>query len=229
MRLLGALAAFTFATLNLTAAQAAPRVEVTGVITGGNGCPQGTAQVVMAPDGSAFTVLYDAMNLHVDPSNPNGILDCQVHINIKKPLMMGFFVESADFRGFVALDPGMVAEQQVSLASGATSDIRRMTSDFGVQRWAGPVADNYTITTVRPRTGLDILNCVPPREKTRIVVTSRISIRPGTAAGNGQVAVDSTDGRLAQHYRLRWQNCANDIGNAIGGIIDLIGGGRRPR
>jgi hypothetical protein len=194
-------------------------VQVTGVISGGAGCPQGTVQVVMAPDGSSFTVLYDQLQLQASPSQPIGAMDCTVTINLRKPLLMGFGIESVDFRGFVGLDRGVAAEQRVSVTSGAVKGIREISTEFSTQTWRGPLRQNYTMTTVRPLQGLEILNCLPPRENTKIVIKSRLRMQVQHGHGEGLLTVDSTDGKMAQKYHLRWQNCANDIGNVIGGIL----------
>lgn len=202
----------------------ASSVEIKEVSLSGSGCPDGSVQVVLAPDASAFTVLYDRFQLQVTPGNPKGEMKCEVQIKLKKPRLQGFAIESADFRGFVWLDHGMTAEQTVSVGAGAIKEIRQLTSEFGSQKWNGPISENYILSTVRPINGPKLLNCLPAKDETKIIVKSKIKIEPRHSAGIGQMSVDTADGRVSQTYRLRWDNCARRIGGAIGGILGALSG-----
>lgn len=213
----------------LATESAEAQLQMTGVISGGSGCPQGTVNVAMAPDGSSFSVLYDRLGTQVGPGVRVGAADCRVEIKIRKPLMLGFQIESADFRGFVALDPGVAAEQRVSVAAGAIRQIRDATADFGHQRWVGPVQQPFTLTAVRPGR-LDILACAPPRENISIVIKTQIRMQQArNPNGQGLLTVDSADGKVMQRYKLRYQNCARTIGSVIGGILGGIGGRPPPK
>ncbi len=203
------------------------QVSVTGLQNSGTACPEGSVQVQIAPDGSSFTVLYDRMVLSANPGSPNVRANCQVTVNIRKPLMMGFSIDSADFRGFISLEAGMIAEQKVSVSTAPVKELRDISAEFGMQTFRGPIQQDYILSTVRPIKGSDLLNCAPPRENTKIVIKTDLRIRPASQNGFGEFTVDSVDGKVKQTYRLRKQDCAKQIGNAIGGLIDFFS--RLPR
>jgi len=203
------------------------QIQVTGLKTSGEACPEGSVQVQVAPDGSSFTVLDDRLVLSSTPGSPNARTQCQVTVNIRKPLMMGFTIESADFRGFIALDPGMIAEQKVSISTAPVKELQKISAEFGQQVFRGPIQQDYILSTVRPIKGSDILNCVPPRENTKIVINTDLRIRVGSQNGFGEFTVDSVDGKVRQTYRLKKQDCAQQLGNALGTLIDLFGKKRK--
>lgn len=198
------------------------QISVTGLQTSGAACPEGSVQVQIAPDGSAFTVIYDRLVLSANPGSPNARTNCQVTVNIRKPLMMGFTIDSADFRGFISLEAGMIAEQKVSVSTAPVKELQNLSAEFGMQIFRGPVQKDYILSTVRPVKGSEILNCAPPRENTKIVIKTDLRIRPGSQNGFGEFTVDSVDGKVKQTYRLRKQDCAKQIGNIIGGLLDLL-------
>lgn len=185
----------------------AQMVQIRSVEYSGSGCPQGSVQVQFSPDGSSFTVLYDRFDLRVGADIAEGMQNCSIRVKVKKPLLAAFRVESADFRGFVHLDPGVTAEQKVSVAVGPIKELRRITSEFGYQRWQGPIAQNFLLTTVRPLNTPPVLDCVPPRENTEMIIESKIRVGRGGGSRFGQLTVDSADGRMVQRYNLKWQNC----------------------
>lgn len=194
-------------------------VEITGLSIGGNGCPQNSVDVVLAPDAKSFTVLYDQFYVEVAPGRSKQSAKCQVELDFKKPRAMGFTIEAVDFRGFVHLEPGATAEQKVSAGISASSRIRQATSDFGYQRWSGPVSENFILSTVRPFKTPEILNCLPAKKSTTLVLKSELKINQRHPASSGLLTVDSTDGRMAQRYHMRWVNCAKAIGGIIGGLF----------
>ena len=197
----------------------AQQLQLQSVEYAGTGCPQGSVTAQLAPDGSALTVLYDRFDLRVGADTTQGMQDCKIVLRLKKPLLAGFRIESADFRGFIYLDPGVVADQQVRVGSGSIKELRQITTEFGYQRWQGPVNQNFNLTTVRPLKTPPILDCIPPRENTQIVIESKI--RVGQAGGSriGQLTVDSVDGRIVQRYNLKWVNCLKQGKDLIGGLI----------
>lgn len=207
-----------------TAFNALARIQFLGAISRGAGCPEGSVSVQWAADGSSFTVLYDRLLLEVGAGRgPQGRTSCEVEMILKKHRLQGFAVEAVDLRGFVQLDPGVRAQQSVSVSSGSTQELRRVSTDFTSQQWQGPIADTYTLSTVRPARRPDILNCVPFRENTRLVLRTQMMIQNAQAGRTGMMAVDSSDGRVMQRYHVRWQNCAETTKDLIEDLIGRFG------
>ncbi len=173
----------------------------------GSGCPQGQVSVTMTPNGSAFSILYDAFDLRVDKNITVARASCRVVLHVKKPRKTGFRIENAEFRGFVALDAGVSASQNVKVMVGPNQGHQKLSAEFGSQIWQGPIAENYNLSAVRPvNKKPPVLDCVPPKENTDIVIDSQIQV---TSAGGefGQLTVDSVDGVLVQKFNVTWVNC----------------------
>jgi len=215
---------FAFVFIWSFGAIAAP-IRYIGFSNGGPGCPQGSVQVVMSPDGGSFTVIYDRLNLRIVPGQASAATECEVDISLNKPPLLGLKVMSADFRGFVGLTPGVWAEQKVSVAAGLVKEFRRVSADFGQQSWVGPTQQNFNLSTVHVRNPTDILSCLPPNKKTHVIIKTKLKVyQQNGLGGEGLLAVDSTDGRFTQHFNIAWVDCIQSIGGLLDG---LFGGGRR--
>lgn len=194
--------------LTLLASTAFSQISLTGFEYGGSGCPQGHVSVVMTPGGSAFSVLYDSFNLSVDQGVLAAQGDCAITLHVQKPKKLGFQIEDADFRGFVALDTGVTATQKVQLMVGPNHGHQQLSAEFGAQVWQGPMSDNYALHAVRPTSKRPaVLDCVPPKENTDILINSQISLANTGVGKFGQLTVDSVDGVLVQKFSLKVINC----------------------
>lgn len=209
--------------LIVSASAAQARIQMQGYQSRGAGCPEGSVQVMWAPDYSSFTILYDRLLLEAGRGRgASGQINCEVEMHLQKHRLQGFAVEAVDFRGFVQLDPGVRAQQTVKVSSGSTKELRAISTDFGMQRWQGPANQNYTLSTVRPPRRPEILNCIPYRENTRLVVQTKLEISNAGGGRGGMMAVDSGDGRVMQRYHVRWQNCVETTKDLIEDIIGAI-------
>ncbi len=184
------------------------QVTLTGVEYQGSGCPQGHVSVTLSPNGSAFSVLYDSFNLTVGDNIAQAQANCSITLHLRKPKKLGFRVDNADFRGFVALDPGVTATQKVQVMAGPNHGHQQLSAEFGTQVWNGPMADNYILRAVRPTNNRPpVLDCVPPKENTDIVINSQVNLAGGSNDRFGQFTVDSVDGLIVQKFALTWIDC----------------------
>jgi hypothetical protein len=184
------------------------QVTLTGVEYQGSGCPQGHVSVTLSPDGSAFSVLYDSFNLNVGDNVAQAQSTCSIVLHLNKPRKLGFRVDAADFRGFVGLDPDVTAAQKVQVMSGPNHGHQQLSAEFGTQVWKGPLTENYVLRAVRPVNNKPpVLDCVPPKENTDIVINFQVQIVGGNASHFGQVTVDSVDGLIVQKFSLSWIDC----------------------
>ncbi len=190
------------------------QVQLISTEFAGSGCPTGSVRAVLAPDGSAFSVLYDQFSIDVGPQVATARKNCTVILHLKKPKRVGFRVDGADFRGFVGLDPGVVASQNVKVMSGPNPGHRMLSAEFGNQTWQGPINEVVSVRAVRPTNNKPpVLDCVPPKENTDIVIESAIQLSGGASDKYGQVFVDSADGLLLQKFSLTWINCSPGNGH----------------
>ncbi|CAN5497613.1 hypothetical protein BH10BDE1_BH10BDE1_23920 [soil metagenome] len=185
-------------------------VGLDSVTYGGDGCPQGTVTAILSPDASELTVLFDAFQTRVGADLTSARASCEVKLNIRKPRLWSYKIESVDFRGFVHLDAGVRAEQKVDFQNGPA--MAGFNKSFGYQRFAGPVSQNYILSTIHPLNGPDLLSCLPAKKNVELKIRSSIELKGGGGAQGGMMTVDSVDGRVIQKYRLSWISCLKEFG-----------------
>lgn len=179
--------------------------EIIGMKLQGEGCPEGSVHMTLAPDASAFTVLYDQFVLTANGTRPQEEINCRVVAEIKKPRDMGVSVEGVDFRGFIALDAGVKGAQVVKVVAGQHGGKHGREVDMGHERWVGPVTENF-IVRANPTARTGEINCVES-DKTKLIVVSRVRIKNAGPGKTGTITVDSADGLLMQRYLLSWKEC----------------------
>ncbi|MEM7553890.1 MAG: DUF4360 domain-containing protein [Cyanobacteria bacterium P01_A01_bin.84] len=95
------LATATLMAASIGPALAAPKVEIVGAGYGGNGCPEGSANVTVSPDGQELSILFD--KFIADASKPrDSRKSCNLSIPIKVPQGYQVSLYDADYRGYVS-------------------------------------------------------------------------------------------------------------------------------
>lgn len=190
-----------------TQANATPSGGVSIISTSlvGDGCPGGTARVELAPDASAFSVLYDQFIVQAGGPTPVSVKNCRIVVELQKPHDEMFQIDGVDFRGFIQLDQGVRARQAVRTKSAGGGGMSGHDRDFGVEHWVGPITENYLIST-SPRFTGGAVDC-KENNRARIVIASQAAVRNAKNDRSGLLQVDSADGRLEQRYRLSWTKC----------------------
>jgi Domain of unknown function (DUF4360) len=186
------------------------QVEIIGTNFSGSGCPQGSARFVVAPDLTSFTILYDQFQVLMAPgSGPIAESQCRAEIEFKKPQNLIFEIENVDLRGFVQLEANMFGAQMVKAVTGIHRGRQGRTRDFAFERWMGPISKNYTLSTLPASSDQGQSNCLAS-PTSKIIIGSRIRIRSqqrGNGGGQGQISVDSADGKMVQKFNVKWRQC----------------------
>jgi hypothetical protein len=185
-------------------------IGLDSITYGGDGCPQGSLSAVLSPDASEITIFFDAFQTRVGADLTTARAACEVKLNIRKPKLWSYKIESVDFRGFVFLDRGVRAEQKVDFQNGPA--MAGFNKSFGYQRFSGPINQNYTLSTIKPLNGPDLLSCLPAKKNVELKIRSSIELKGGGGAQGGMMTVDSVDGRVIQKYRLSWISCLKELG-----------------
>ena len=82
-------------------AQPVPKVEILGAGYGGNGCPEGSANVTVSPDGQELSILFDQFIAEGNKARESR-KSCNLTIPIKVPQGFQISLYDADYRGYVA-------------------------------------------------------------------------------------------------------------------------------
>lgn len=173
----------------------------------GDGCPANTVQVIMAPDNSSFSVLYDAFTMEAggSTSQSTDTKSCTLKFEIDIPKGKYVDIKAADFRGFASLAKGVVVEQTVRHQVGFN---KLANSGLGFQLLVGPTEGDYVVTSSKPTTKISkLLACLPLKDETQIILKTRIKMTGASNNRPGLMTVDTTDGRIEHKFYLNLKSC----------------------
>ncbi len=182
-------------------------VRVTGVTYQGSGCPQGSVTPVFSPENSQFSLLYSAFTLNVGGATmqTTDTMGCEVLINLRVPFGYTVNVDSADFRGFISLDGGVIAQHSVEHQINSN---KLASYGFGTQLFAGPTQQNYLVQSQKPNIKLSkLLACLPLKQNITLKVRTHVKMTGADGPHLGLLTVDSADGRIEQKYALSLRRC----------------------
>ncbi len=151
----------------------------------GSGCPPGTAAVVLSPNGSEISVLFDQFSLQQDATVNRSVATCDIEVPMT--VTPGYLVETTyvDYRGFANI-PNRNA---VTLYTTGFSNTNRMSPRFSAQSMVvGPIQDSVYF---RQR----VAQTMPGNRKCPATQSLRLNIRAqmnGRMFG-GEFTLDTAD------------------------------------
>ena len=169
----------------------------------GSGCREGTAEVAVAPDNTAFTVTYSEYLAQVGPGAPPTAFrkNCQLNLRVHVPNGFTYAIVQADYRGFAFLQPGAWGQERANHYFQGMPQTSQRTHQFG-----GPFNDNWQATD---RTEYADLVWAPCGEKRNFNINTELRVNAGTSnpQATSFMAMDSTDASVNTLYHLAWQAC----------------------
>lgn len=195
---------FLAAAFAVNSAQALPpgTVRISSLRSQGN-CPQGTVSAAISENGAALSVLYDNYGINVPPGVQWGFAQCLVELVVRRPADHELVVESADFHGFVSLDPGAHVQYNVNVGAGADTVSAVPLPNMLTFTWSGPVQKDFVVTNQPLHVSA---NC-SPRAKDVIAISSNMMLTKHNVQANAMLMADSVDSRLKQRFKLKWRKC----------------------
>lgn len=189
-------AAIPLASLNVRAAGL--RIGVPGY--GGTGCPGGSASVVVSPDETALSVLFDSYV--AEAGRPTGrTIDrksCNLTIPVHVPQGYSVAIFHVDYRGFNAVPAGgqsrFNAEYFWAGSRGPTM----------VQTWNGPLNQNYILSNDLLARSLVWAPC---GASVNLRINSSLMARTNGSGDQTMSSVDSADLTSGLIYHLQWRRC----------------------
>ncbi len=181
------------ATATVMAASVAPalaqKVEIVGAGYGGTGCPDGTADVQVSPDGQELSILFDEYIANAAGKPKERRKTCNLTIPIKVPAGFQVSVYDFDYRGYVGPRTTASLRAEYFFAGQRGPRVRRTIR--GEQDYS-----------VRDRIGTAVWSACGDSVNMRV----NTSIR---ARGKDIATVDSVDvsHKLKWIYRLRYRSC----------------------
>ncbi|MGW4562466.1 DUF4360 domain-containing protein [Streptomyces sp. NPDC004561] len=169
----------------------------------GSGCPQGTAAVAVSPDNTAFTVTYSSYLAQVGGnSDPTAFRkNCQLNLVVHVPQGFTYAIASADYRGFLSLQPGATATQKASYYFQGSPNTVPRTHPF-----SGSYNDDWQATDSTDWAQLVWSPCGVLRN---FNINTELRVSAGTSAPDkvSFMTMDSTDGDISTVYHLAWKQC----------------------
>jgi hypothetical protein len=179
---------------------AAPQgAKIASVIANGSGCPAGTWEAELAPDGVSLAVHFRAYSASVTPGQSVAVASCIVAIDLIPPAGYEYAVNSFVYTGFVDLDSaGMRATQTAKYYfSGNPLPAKELRTDMN-----GPYDSAYVFTDRVDARDLVWSSCAVSR---RLQSQSRLIVQNNARHdGTGGALINS---ELVFRYGLSWRRC----------------------
>jgi hypothetical protein len=169
----------------------------------GSGCPAGTVAANLAPDLTAFTLLFDSYVAEIGPGLPLSLSrkNCQILIDLDFPQGWSYSIFDVDYRGFVNIPGGMSGIQQSNYNFQGQIYTARLATTL-----RGPNNGDYQI---RDSLGLDALVWSPCGAQRALIINSSIRLvnNSGNFNAQGVITTDSINGKVTHIYGLQWRRC----------------------
>lgn len=238
IRLLLAFFFIVIANVNVEAQEIPPFANITSVEYRGTGCDAESARVVMTPDLSYLSVLYDRFSVEVGTGTMNPTVNverknCVIIVKFDLPAGWSLQFDEVEYRGFVSLaNANSMAHQMISVETMAGKG-----RNFQENIMQGPrmgnfvtVYKNSVINGVgseklqkinqrpdrpgrpeRVRSG-DLFDCSDRTQQGVLRIRSRIAVKNAGDSSNSLVkmVVDSTDASFNQKLKINWNRCASE-------------------
>jgi len=176
-------------------------VFIESITYGGTGCPQGTVEESISDDRETFTLIYDQFVASKGPGVPitESRKNCELSIALHVPQGFSYSIVNLENRGYVQLDANMTSTAQSAFHfAGRTKSV-----DFKLD-FVGPVAKDYmTLNRVKVRD--HVWSSCNATEA--LIINTQVLIEGGGANSQGQMTVDSTDGKIEHKFGIMWKRC----------------------
>ncbi len=185
-------------------AQAAPNVsgvKISSTAYGGNGCPSGSASVVISPDKTSVSFLFDEYIAEAGGQGQRTFdrKKCDIALGLKIPRGISVSLVDADYRGFHDLPRGATATfTRDYFFAGKTGPSLKKT-------WRGARSDDFKVTD-----NLAVMAKVWSKCGTDVILRSKSAATVKTKRGHeALMMVDSIDlkSKTLFRYNFRYRAC----------------------
>jgi hypothetical protein len=167
----------------------------------GTGCAPGSAAVDIAPDGTAFTLIFSDFVAQAGPGIPlaQSRKNCQVNMTMHVPHGFTYAIASVDYRGYASISRGATGLQKAIYYFQGQSPQASTERSF-----RGPYDADWTVSE-----DVDVASLVwaPCGERRSVNINAQVRINKGTSTGESFMTQDSEDGSIRQIYHVVWARC----------------------
>ncbi len=181
------------------------QIKIVNLQTNGSGCPLGSVQQNLSPDGQSFILYFYEYIAEIGAgiSRAESRKACQVTLNLQHTPGWRFAVIQFQFRGYVSLDEGIQANQEaLYYFQGDQNGL-----NF-VEALRGPEEGTYhIIQTVEP-TSLYWSSCENERAINIRTAVKLSNLEDAATDAFGMIGTDSLDGTIGtQTWNIVWEKC----------------------
>ena len=178
-------------------------IRVESLVYDGDGCPPGSASVDIAPDGTAFTVIFSEFVVEQGPgvARQEAEKGCNVTVGLSIPPGLTYAVTSVDYRGYASIAPGAIGYHRgMYHFTGGGQPLRSAWTPF-----AGARDEDWHVREVA-----DTVVWGKCRTERKLQLKAHLRLERGTsvATDSSFMTIDSQDGDIEQVYHLAWSSCA---------------------
>ena len=178
----------------------------------GSGCPAGSWNVEVSPDGEVFTLTFSQYEIRLDPDETSSFktLACNLALYLNSPAGTSYAVTKLAYQGYLGIGRGMTAEQSAYYtftgAGAVNVDGPGIKSSKNVIR--GPYDDTFLFEDNVSTTALNWSDCATERA---LLVETRLRLQNSTPKGGGYLNLSSIDGQTGGKIILALQtrSCPN--------------------
>jgi hypothetical protein len=180
-------------------------IVVDVVSANGSGCPAGSAEVAVSPDGKAFTVTYSQYTAQSGAgAQPTDFRkNCQLGVNVHGPQGLTYAIVGADYRGYANLQPGARAQESANYYFQGEPRTTRISHTF-----TGPTDRDWQTTD---HVGVAALSWLPCGEERNLNINTELRVAGSRSDHSNKttsfLTMDSTDASISTVYHLAWKSC----------------------
>jgi hypothetical protein len=171
----------------------------------GTGCPAGSWDASIAPDGQTFTVTFSQYEVSVNPGQLLDVKDCALAIRLHTPQGFSFSVSDFYYSGYSFMDQtGMKGRQSAKYYFQGNPVPSESLSKF--KDVVGPYDSDYVF---QEQVGLPDLVWSPCGTTRDLNVQSRLRLlNNARKTGTGVMNTLAVDGNIQLKFALQWRQCA---------------------
>jgi len=174
------------------------------VVANGTGCPRGSWQTDISPDGATFTTTFSKYEVSVEDGTRMSFKDCNLTIKLHSPNGLSYAVSNFYYQGYAFLESGVRGFQTANYyfqGNPVPSADKEKRTDL-----TGPVDRSYLFQdTVRTA---DVVWSPCGLDRNLQVVT-RLGLQKNQNKGSGYINLSSLDGEISGKVvlKLSWRGC----------------------
>jgi hypothetical protein len=183
------------------------------VTANGTGCPRGTWETAISPDGETFTTTFSAYEVEVEDGKRTSFKDCNLTIKLRSPSGISYAVSDFFYQGYAFLENGVRGFQTANYyfqGNPIPSVDKEKRTDL-----TGPVDRSYLFQdTVRTA---DVVWSPCGLDRNLQVVT-RLGLQKSQNKGAGYINLSAVDGKVDGKVvlKLAWRKCDSGSNNNSG-------------